>query len=54
MQRLLGNVSALQFVTVYSELGGHARPSPPSPSLARNLVPDPGKRVLVQRLLFPS
>src|SRR5215472_10180159 len=45
MQRLLGSVSALQFVTAYSELGGHATPSPWSSSLVRNLVPDPGRRV---------
>jgi hypothetical protein len=44
IQRLLGNVSALQFVTVYSELGGDATPSPPSPSPVGNLVPDPGRR----------
>jgi hypothetical protein len=45
MQRVLGNVSALQFVTVYSELGGHATPSAPFPSLVRNLVLDAGRRV---------
>ena len=54
MQRLLGNVGALQLVIAYSEAEGHATPLPSSPSLVRNLVPDPGKVALVQRLPFQS
>jgi hypothetical protein len=52
MQRLLSNVSTLQFVIAYTELGGHATPWPPCPSVVRNLVPDRGKLLPVQRLLF--
>jgi hypothetical protein len=48
MQRLLGNVSALQFVTVYSELGGDATLLPPSPSLVRNQVPRSGETISIQ------
>jgi hypothetical protein len=42
MQRLLGNLSTLQFVG-YTELAAHATLLPPSPSGIRSPAPDPGR-----------